>query len=665
MHNISPRAYRYLREKFNNHLPHPQTIRQWYRNSSLDAESGVSKHSLEALRNKAKEMSEDDKQLVVSLSFDEMAIQRNLVWCRSSNKFIGLIDRGTPKEKEDFDLAKNAIVFMVSGININFEQPVAYYFIQTLNASERASLVEEIIKEISKLGMKVANITFDGYSSNVSMCQLLNADVRKEDGEYITYFENPFDKSNVYIVFDPSHMIKLVRNTLASRSCLLNGSDEKIEWNNYVNLVNYSRDHRQFALSHKMNKRHLLWEDRKMHVRTAVETLSLSTASSLEFLMKKGIEQFLDSAPTIEFTKHFNSLWDVMNTQNVKNDDSSMFKSALNPKNCNEIFEFLTNAKNYILALKVQQLKSKRWIRAIDSTVSTGFRGFLVNIISFTAMYRELVEKNHWMLFMATYRFSQDHLELHFGKIRTLHGHNDNPNAQQFCSAYRKLLYEADVAISETFNITARSPSSILSVSSSSNQPKKDVEVDLIGVEAEDEIELIDSLDFEMEQIIIDENLDDSTRDPGIAHVANELELRLKKCGQIYCQLCLDVLIENEKISDTLCVNLGKGKPCKSTFQLCKLTDSVMKMHINTKHDFKDNVYKTVLKNIVWEDIFPEFHEGEDEEHGEDHKHFLVKFFIDAYINVICAHTAKQITIATQKKYLRKRLKKLIHNSHQ
>lgn len=95
VHYLSPRAYDYLRTKFGNHLPHPQTIRQWYRNSSLDSTSGIGKHALGALHTKNEEMmSKHKKQLIVSLVFDEMAIQRNLTYCRSTNRFIGLIDKG-------------------------------------------------------------------------------------------------------------------------------------------------------------------------------------------------------------------------------------------------------------------------------------------------------------------------------------------------------------------------------------------------------------------------------------------------------------------------------------------------------------------------------------------------------------------------------------------
>lgn len=95
VHYLSPKAYEFLRAKFGNHLPHPQTIRQWYRNSSLDASSGIGKHALDALQAKNEEMvSKQGKQLLISLVFDEMSIQRNLIYCRATNKFIGLIDKG-------------------------------------------------------------------------------------------------------------------------------------------------------------------------------------------------------------------------------------------------------------------------------------------------------------------------------------------------------------------------------------------------------------------------------------------------------------------------------------------------------------------------------------------------------------------------------------------
>lgn len=114
LHGTSPKAYNFVRNKFGKNIPHPETIREWYRQSNLDAASGLSILSMDALERMAKKMLDENRKLIVSLIMDEMAIQRNMTWCRSTNKFIGLVDCGTLDPKEDFTLAKNALVFFSS-----------------------------------------------------------------------------------------------------------------------------------------------------------------------------------------------------------------------------------------------------------------------------------------------------------------------------------------------------------------------------------------------------------------------------------------------------------------------------------------------------------------------------------------------------------------------
>lgn len=65
-----------------------------------------------------------------------------------------------------------------------------------------------------------------------------------------------------------------------------------------------------------------------------------------------------------------------------------------------------------------------------------------------------------------SYRMSQDHLEMFFCKIRSMNGYNENPMSQQFVSAYRKLLNNYDVIISDRANIIRRGTSNVLTVSS-------------------------------------------------------------------------------------------------------------------------------------------------------------------------------------------------------
>lgn len=237
---------------------------------------------------------------MVALLMDEMTIKRNMIWDGSTNKFIGLIDFGE-NSSDEFTLANNVIVFMISGLNVFFQQPIAYYFIKTLKGPDGAKLVLQLIEELSKRGIMIKDITYDGYASNELMSKILGADFKANDGMYTTYFKNPYDQSKIYLMYDASHMLKLIRNTLGSVGTLF-VDGEKIEWKYFVDLVNISKQ-QDFGLTHKMNKRHIDWINRMMHVRTAVETLSASTANSMEFLMKNGVSEFKDAAATIKFVR--------------------------------------------------------------------------------------------------------------------------------------------------------------------------------------------------------------------------------------------------------------------------------------------------------------------------------------------------------------------------
>lgn len=109
-------------------------------------------------------------------------------------------------------------------------------------------------------------------------------------------------------------------------------------------------------------------------------------------------------------------------------------------------------------------------------------------------------------------------------------------------------------------------------------------------------------------------------------------------------------------------MSINPDKPCVSTYQLCKLADISIKIHINTCPQFKQKIYLDVLNNIGWEKIFPQFYESH---HDSEHKQFLVKFAIDEYVNKKCAYIAKQTNLELHKKYLRNKLRKLCHSFHQ
>lgn len=160
-------------------------------------------------------MEQKNQKLVCSLSFDEMSIRKHFQWCTKTKTFLGNVTYGGKRG----ELANNAIVFLANGLNEKVQVPVAYHFITTLNAKDRICLVLEVLAEISKQGVIVSNICFDGLSANKSMCELLGASFKI--GEMQTYFIVPYSKRKIYIILDPSHCIKLIRNNLCNRRVLI------------------------------------------------------------------------------------------------------------------------------------------------------------------------------------------------------------------------------------------------------------------------------------------------------------------------------------------------------------------------------------------------------------------------------------------------------------
>lgn len=161
----SPRAYEYIRRTFNNHLPNIKTIRNWFANSDINSEPGIQKEHMERLKNIAAEFRmKHNRRVMCSLVFDEMHIRQQVFWSSQQLEFAGFVNYGQDLTKEENTIAKEAIAFILKGIDVNFEYPVCYYFIHDLTALQRKKLVNDIIIAVSECDVKITNLTFDGLT---------------------------------------------------------------------------------------------------------------------------------------------------------------------------------------------------------------------------------------------------------------------------------------------------------------------------------------------------------------------------------------------------------------------------------------------------------------------------------------------------------------------
>ena len=139
----STKACNFVRKTFNLALPHPVQIRKRY--TKVPAEPGFTEPAFKALEVKAK----GTKEVMCSLMIDEMAIRKDVSW--DGKKFRGYVDLGNAvKDNDSAPIAKDALVFMVVGVNETWKVPVGYFFIDGLSGKERANLVKLCIKKLQR-----------------------------------------------------------------------------------------------------------------------------------------------------------------------------------------------------------------------------------------------------------------------------------------------------------------------------------------------------------------------------------------------------------------------------------------------------------------------------------------------------------------------------------
>lgn len=683
LHFHGTQSYEYVRRAFNNNLPSSKTVRTWMANSDINGDPGIQATHMEKLKRISADYEQKfQKKMVCSLVFDEMSIRQQIYYSPYQREYVGYVDiEASTKDGDNSEkrVAKQAIVFILNGINVNFEFPVAYFFIDTLNKSQRRDVVDEIIRNVTAAGVKVSNLTFDGYAANIGMCELFGADLDIFSPTFQTFILNPSNEEKIYIVQDPCHMEKLLRNVLARNEILYDGNNDQIEWKYIVSLYNYTRN--DSIRCHKITKKHIQWQQNIMNVRVAVETMSESVACYMEYLMNQRHPEFIDAAPTIKFIRTVNILFDIFNSRSKIH--SNLFKRSLNKENARVIFDFFDSTIAYLKSLKIEVTRKSRdkhingvpndnstLVPLLQSRSKTGVRGFIVDMVSLKSMFAEFVEGSGLLDSVPTYYLLQDVIEIFFGKIRACGGYNNNPNVHQFKGAYRKLLSNIKVVSSVLSNcrvFDADLPdhynySNVYFVSSRRAR-----------IAATDTEEFRAIYDQQKESIISDVNNSlnkinhdtiDTTTNFSTAYIAASIEQKISNCAAFYCDNCRSVFDENPKIEDVSDANVLKWRPCRSTFKICRAAENFFKLYDirakEKKYDFRV-LYCLIFRTLDFDTLFVNSSFSCD----SLHKYQLIKCIVGQYIGQRAANVSKDITLDRFDSIFRQKLNHMVTFSGQ
>jgi len=108
---------------------------------------------------------------------------------------------------------------------------------------------------------------------------------------------------------------------------------------------------------------------------------------------------------------------------------------------------------------------SKTIVPVIKSTRKTGYIGLIISLQSIKNMFIDLVMTKE-LVFLLTYKISQDHLEIFFSVIHSRGGFNNNPTALQFESSFKRLLVHTEIMTSSGANCMVIDTTKIFWVSS-------------------------------------------------------------------------------------------------------------------------------------------------------------------------------------------------------
>lgn len=275
---------------------------------TIDGEAGFTQESFSALQNLT---NRGPQPIIVNVTIDEMAIREQVQ--SIGKKLYGYVDLGMNCEGADIDCfvtAKQALVVMATSINSHWKVPLGYFMINGLGAEERAKLLITCLKFLSDVKVKCHSVTFDGAAVNLAMSRKLGckfANLSK------LWLDHPHTKEKIFIFLNPCHMVKLIRNALRTIKVI---KTEKglIKWD-YIEILQQMQEKEGLRLGNKLTKRHTSWQNEKMNVRLAVQTLSKSVSDALIFCSEH-YPSFQQSKETSEFLCVINDAFDIMNSRN-------------------------------------------------------------------------------------------------------------------------------------------------------------------------------------------------------------------------------------------------------------------------------------------------------------------------------------------------------------
>lgn len=381
------------------------------------------------------------------------------------------------------------------------------------------------------------------------------------------------------------------------------------------------QDSEKIRAGNKLGKLHVQFDNHKMRVKLAVQALSKSVADAIVFCREDlKLPEFQGSEGTTEFIYLIDKVFDILNSRSPT---QRWQKSAMSRRNFESVSAVLNEFAETVLGMTYTESRHYKKTNSVVKTTKQlcqGSRkraalGLIVSSQSILAIAKDLLYRlEDPFLYVLTYRFSQDLLELFFNTVRGKLGRNNNPTTLDFENIMKVIWHVNPLKSNNTGNCIAQTIENVLPGGLLKLQPCKKIQL----VESAQELLDLDSIDLNAG---LDSKYSDFTKN-SIAYISGNV---IRVVGtRINCEKCAEALLDDEadSLDDSvkrLIVRKDRGGlfvPCQTVYNIVEKTDRLFrKLVAETKGVMNISYLDTKIANK----ILNIFMNGELFPHAADH----------------------------------------------
>jgi len=263
----SSRAYERLMEENVIILPSTKTLRKITLN--LSSKSGLD--DKQYLRLRYSQLNAFDRNIIIMI--DEIYLSKRIE--SSGGQLFGLT--------ENCQIASTALCFMIKSLSSGYKDMVGIYPMKNLKAAAQKDCFDKIIFLLHEIGFNVIGISVDNAAANRKFYKdFLCAGIWKP------FITNQFTGGKIFLIFDPTHIVKNVYNNWLTRKTFKLPSvvslvPEPLTANFSDVVAVYDEEcHKPLRIAHKLSETVLNPKTiEKVNVKLALSVLHESTISAL------------------------------------------------------------------------------------------------------------------------------------------------------------------------------------------------------------------------------------------------------------------------------------------------------------------------------------------------------------------------------------------------